>query len=185
MSVFLFLAEGFEETEAVTTIDILRRGNVDVTTVSVTGKHAVAGAHGIPVVADQLFDATDFSKGAMLVLPGGMPGAKHLNEHEGLRKLILQYDKEGKGIAAICAAPIIPGGLNLLQNKRATVYPGYEESLAGAIVTSASTVKDGNIITAKGPGSVFDFGLAIVTELAGQEKANEIAVAMLIKGHET
>ena len=181
MKIFLFLAEGFEETEAVATIDILRRGGLEVITVSVTGRNAVTGAHGIPVVADQLFDETGFSEGDMLVLPGGNPGTEHLGEHAGLKTLLLRYNNEGKRIAAICAAPSILGELKLLDGKQAVVYPGCEKSLKGATIMDASVVKDGTIITAKGPGSAFDFGLAIVTELKGEEKADAVAAGMLLK----
>ena len=180
MKVFLFLAEGFEETEAIATLDILHRGGLNVISVSITGCDIVTGAHGIAVVADQLFDETDFSEGDMLVLPGGMPGTKNLGEHEGLRALLLRYHSEGKRMAAICAAPSVLGELKLLEGKRAIVYPSFENSLKGATLTDAPVVKDGNIITAKGPGMVFDFGLAIVAELAGQEKADEITAGMLL-----
>jgi len=181
MKVFVFLAEGFEEIEAVATIDILRRGDLDVTTVSITGKNAVNGAHNISVVADQLFEEANFESGQMLVLPGGMPGAKNLNEHEGLKSLIKQYVSENKKIAAICAAPLVFGGLNLLQGKKATAYPGFEDTLLGASYVNDKVVQDSNIITGKGPGLTFDFGLAIVAELQGQAKADEVARGMLLK----
>ena len=181
MTVFLFLAEGFEETEAVATIDILKRGGLDVISVSITGRNVVAGAHGIAVVADQLFDETDFSKGDMLVLPGGMPGTANLKAHEGLQTLLLRYSSEGKRIAAICAAPSILGELKLLEGKRATVYPGFENSLKGAVILDVPVIKEGTIITAQSPGAVFNFGLAIVTELMGQEKADEVAAGMIWK----
>ena len=181
MTVFLFLAEGFEEIEAIATLDILKRGGLKVISVSVTGRNTVTGAHGIAVVADQLFEETDFSEGDMLVLPGGNPGTENLNKHDGLKMLLLHYYSKGKRIAAICAAPSILGELKLLENKRAVVYPGYEDSLEGATVIDAPVVKDGNIITAKGPGSAFDFGLAILTEFVGPEKADEIANQMLWK----
>ncbi|GHS96263.1 thiazole biosynthesis protein ThiJ [Bacteroidia bacterium] len=180
MEVFLFLAEGFEETEAVTTIDILYRGGLKVTTVSVTGAKVVTGTHRIPVVADKLFEETDFSNGAMLILPGGMPGASNLNAHEELKSLLMYYHNERKRIAAICAAPLVLGGLGILQDKQATVYPGYEDTLLGARLVNAAVVKDGNIITGKGPGFVFDFGLVIVAELQGQKRANKVASGMLL-----
>ena len=180
MTIFLFLAEGFEETEAVATIDILRRGGLEVITVSVTGRNIVTGAHGIAVVADRLFDETDFSDGEMLVLPGGNPGTENLGEHDGLRALLLHYYNAGKRIAAICAAPSILGELKLLEGKQATVYPGCENALKGATIVDAPVVKDGMIITAKGPGSAFDFGLAIVNELVGPEKVETISNALLI-----
>jgi 4-methyl-5(b-hydroxyethyl)-thiazole monophosphate biosynthesis len=181
MKVFIFLAEGFEEIEAISAVDILRRGELEVTTVSVTGKNVVTGAHHIPVTADKLFPEVDFSTGAMLVLPGGMPGASNLNAHSGLKTLLKQYAAEGKKIAAICAAPLVLGGLGLLQNKKATAYPGFEDTLQGALVVEVPVVKDGNIITGRGPGFAANFGLAIVEELQGKSKTAEVASGMLIK----
>jgi 4-methyl-5(b-hydroxyethyl)-thiazole monophosphate biosynthesis len=183
--VFIFLAEGFEETEAVSTMDVLLRGGLDTIAVSISGKKEVKGAHGISVIANQLFTETDFSEGSMLVLPGGMPGAANLNAHAGLKSLLKQYVDEGKYVAAICAAPLVLGGLGLLQGKCATVYPGYENTLQGAIVENSSTVvenpvvKDGNILTCPGPSYALHFGLAIVDELQGGDKALEIAKALL------
>ena len=177
--VFLFLAEGFEETEAVGTIDVLRRGELKVTVVSISEEKTVTGAHNISVVADKLFSEVDFSSGEMLVLPGGMPGASNLNAHSGLKALIQQYNSEGKKLAAICAAPLIFGGLGLLQGKKATAYPGFESMLKGATIIEKGTVKDGNIITGRGPGFVLDFGLAIVEELQGKAKSDEIAGGLL------
>jgi 4-methyl-5(b-hydroxyethyl)-thiazole monophosphate biosynthesis len=179
MEVFLFLAEGFEETEAVATIDVLRRGGLNVTTVSISDDYTVTGAHRIPVVADELFSKTDFSAGQLLVLPGGMPGASNLDAHEELKALLRQYIAEGKKVAAICAAPLVLGGLGLLQGKKATAYPGYEHTLTGATVTQDKVVKDGNIITGRGPGFALDFGLAIVEELKGKNKALEVASGLL------
>ncbi|MDR2848008.1 MAG: DJ-1/PfpI family protein [Bacteroidales bacterium] len=173
--VFVFLAEGFEEIEAVGTIDILRRGGLSVTTVSITANHIVTGSHGIAVTADALFEKADIAGGDMLVLPGGMPGASNLNVHKGLQEQLKKYAAEGKKIAAICAAPLVLGGLGLLQGKKATVYPGYESTLKGAEYVKTKVVTDGNIITGRGPGFVFEFALAIVAELQGQAKADEVA----------
>jgi 4-methyl-5(b-hydroxyethyl)-thiazole monophosphate biosynthesis len=181
MDVFLFLANGFEETEAIATVDLLRRGGLQVTTVSISNDRTVTGAHHIPVIADQLFAETDFSTGKMLVLPGGQPGADNLNAHEGLRNLLKQYYAGGKKLAAICAAPLVLGGLGLLQGKQATAYPGFESALTGATFVKANVVKDGNIITGRGPGFVLDFGLAIVEELQGQTIAGEVAAGLLIQ----
>ena len=180
MKAFLFLAEGFEEIEAVGTMDVLRRGGIELTTVSISDKKTVTGAHQIAVEADQLFSETNFSNGQMLILPGGMPGARNLNEHEGLKFLLKQYVAEGKKIAAICAAPLVLGGLNLLQGKKATTYPSFENTLLGATVVEEKVVKDGNIITGRGPGFAFDFALTIVAELQGQAKADEVAAGMLL-----
>ena len=179
--VFLFLAEGFEETEAVATLDVILRGELDVTSVSISENLLVTGAHGIAVNADTLFEKADFSSGDMLVLPGGMPGASNLNAHEGLKNLLKQYAASGKKIAAICAAPLVLGGLDLLQGKNATAYPGYESTLKGAAFTNSPVVKDGNIITGRGPGLAFQFGLAIVEELQGKAKADEVAEGLLLK----
>ena len=180
MNIFLFLAEGFEEIEAIDTVNILRRGGLPVTTVSITGNRTVTGSHNIPVVADQLFETTDFVQADMLILPGGLRGVNNLNAHEGLKSLLLQHHAQGKQLAAICAAPSILGGLNLLQDKKATVYPGLESTLKGTQYQETAVVKDGNIITGRGPGLTFDFALAIVAELQGKAKADEVAADMLI-----
>jgi 4-methyl-5(b-hydroxyethyl)-thiazole monophosphate biosynthesis len=179
--VFIFLAEGFEETEAVATMDILLRGELDVTSVSITGKLLVTGAHGIAVSADTLFEKTDLSSGELLVLPGGMPGAANLNAHAGVKNALQQYASSGKKIAAICAAPLVLGGMGLLQGKNATAYPGFESTLEGATFIKSPFVKDGSIITGQGPGFVFEFGLAIVEELQGKAKADEVAAGLLLK----
>ncbi len=179
--VFVFLADGFEEIEAIATIDVLRRGELKVTTVSVTDEYILTGAHGIPVAADVLFTEADFTTGELLVLPGGMPGASNLNAHEGLKKLLLSYFESGKYIAAICAAPLVLGGLGILKGKKATCYPSFEPRLLGATLTTDAVVKDGKVITGRGPGFAVDFGLQLVEELQGQAKADEVAQGMLLK----
>jgi len=179
--VFIFLAEGFEEIEAVATIDVMRRGELDVTSVSITGNLLVKGAHGIAVNADTLFEKANLSSGDMLVLPGGTPGAYNLNAHDGLKNALEQYAANGKKIAAICAAPLVIGGLGFLQGKKATAYPGFESTLKGATYINSPTVKDGNIITGRGPGLAFQFGLAIVEELQGKAKADDVASGLLLK----
>jgi len=179
--VFIFLAKGFEETEAIAAIDVMRRGGLDVTAVSVTGNLLVAGAHGIAINADMLFENANLSSGDMLVLPGGMPGASNLNAHAGLKKALEQYAANGKKIAAICAAPLVFGGLGLLESKKATAYPGFESTLKGATYVNSPVVKDGNIITGRGPGFAFNFGLAIVEELQGKAKADEVAEGLLLR----
>ncbi len=179
--VFVFLAEGFEEMEAVGTIDILRRGEADVTTISITGKREVTGAKGIPVVADRLFEESELTQGDMLMLPGGLPGSTNLNSHKPLKNLITTYVRQGKYVAAICAAPLVFGGLGILQGKKAICYPGVEHLLKGAIIEDLPVVCDGNIVTGKGPGLVYDFGLKLVSLLNGQAKADEVAAAMLYR----
>jgi 4-methyl-5(b-hydroxyethyl)-thiazole monophosphate biosynthesis len=180
MKAFIFLAAGFEETEAIATLDVLRRGGIEGISVSISDQYLVTGAHNIPVKADKLFSETDFSQGEVLVLPGGMPGASNLNAHAGLKALLKQYATEGKKIAAICAAPLVLGGLGLLQGKRATAYPGFESTLNGAEFEKKPVVKDGHIITGRGPGFALDFGLAIVEELQGKAKADEVASGLLL-----
>ena len=178
--VALFLASGFEEIEALATVDILRRAQIPVETVSITDDKTVTGAHNIPVTADITFNKADFAAVKVLVLPGGMPGAKHLNEHEGLKNLLLEFNAQDKQIAAICAAPMVLGGLRLLQGRRATCYPGFEPELIGAQVTGESVVVDGNITTGRGPGLVFDFALRLVEQIAGLATRREVQQGLLL-----
>ncbi|MDR1783617.1 MAG: DJ-1/PfpI family protein [Dysgonamonadaceae bacterium] len=177
---FIFLATGFEETEAVATIDVILRGGIDLTVISVTGDKVVEGAHGIRVLADSLFEETDFCGGDILVLPGGMPGASNLRKHKGLEMLIQKYFSEKKKLAAICAAPLVFGEMGLLEGKKATCYPGYEKHLKGASIKSDGTVIDENFITGKGPAFAIDFGLAIVGELQGKAIADEVSRGLLV-----
>jgi 4-methyl-5(b-hydroxyethyl)-thiazole monophosphate biosynthesis len=176
----LFLAGGFEETEAVGTADVLRRGDIDTKIVSVTESLEVVGAHGIAVVADGLLSATDCGDADALVLPGGMPGASNLNACEALRRLLVRHHGEGRLVAAICAAPLVPGGLGLLRGRRATCYPGFEPQLAGAILTGEAVVVDGHLITGAGPGFVLDFALAVVEWLQSKKVADRVAGDLLL-----
>ena len=178
--VALFLANGFEEIEALGTADILRRAQIDVVTVSITNDKTVRGAHNIKVEADNTFSNIDFTDFDMLILPGGMPGAKNLNEHIELKNLLTEFNSKQKFIAAICAAPMVLGGLGLLKNKRATCYPGFEPELIGATITGENVVVDENIITGKGPGLVFDFGLRIVEQLLGLQVRREVQNGLLL-----
>lgn len=180
-NVYLFLAEGFEEVEALSVVDILRRAGLSVKTVSVTGNECVSGAHGVGVKADMLFDAALIGADAeMLVLPGGLPGATNLAAHEGLRSLILDFGAAFRPLAAICAAPMVYGRLGLLKGRRATCYPGFEQYMEGAQPTGAMVEQDANFITGKGPGAAFDFALAIVAKLAGEAKAGEVKAGILL-----
>ena len=179
--IIVHLAEGFEEIEAVTIIDVLRRAGLDVITVSVTGNRVVKGSHQIEIKADLLYEEVDYSKGEMIILPGGMPGSKNLNEHEGLKSQIVKYNVDGKYIAAICAAPIVLGGLGILKGKRAVCYPGYEAHLIGAEVKSVSYFVDNNIITGRGIGAALRFSLEIVRILIGEERALQLRNAMLVE----
>ena len=132
---YIFLADGFEEIEGLTVVDILRRAGVEIQMVSIMGRKELTGSHGIPVVADAVFEEVDFSDGTLFVLPGGMPGTKRLAAHEGLAALLKEKNAEGKRLAAICAAPSVLGGLGLLKGRRAACYPGFEEALTGAEVS--------------------------------------------------
>jgi 4-methyl-5(b-hydroxyethyl)-thiazole monophosphate biosynthesis len=179
-SIYIFLATGFEETEAVAIIDVLRRAELHVTVVSVTGQRMVTGSHKISVEADALFEECDFKEGNMLVLPGGMPGTRNLEAFVPLTKLISEYYRVGKYLAAICAAPLILGKMRLLRNEEATCYPGYEEDLEDAVLSKQRVVRSGKIITGKGPGTSIEFGLKIVETLKGEELAASLAKAMIV-----
>lgn len=176
--VYIFLADGFEEIEALTVVDVLRRAKIDISMVSVTGSELVTGAHGITTVADLKFDDTDYRDGDMLVLPGGMPGTVNLSKHDGLSRLLKEFHEKGKDLAAICAAPRILGTKGLLTGRSATCYPGNEESLLGARFQEADVVIDGNIVTSRGMGTAIDFSLALVRKLTNEAEAGKLAEAI-------
>ncbi|MDR3250786.1 MAG: DJ-1/PfpI family protein [Tannerella sp.] len=181
MKALVFLATGFEEIEAVGTIDILRRGDIETVTVSVTEEKTVTGAHGIPVTADALFENIDYADYDALILPGGGPGSLALKNHEGLRAAVADHYGKGKLIAAICAAPRVFGSLGLLKGKKATCYPGFEAELTEAVIVDSAVVTDHNVITGRGPGFVFDFGFAILNYLTGNTCAtDDVAEGMLL-----
>lgn len=173
------LAEGFEEIEAVTIIDVLRRAGFDVNVVSVTNELTVNGAHNIPVVADTLFENIDYEYIDMIILPGGMPGAKNLGQHKGLVKAITDFYKKDKFVGAICAAPMVLGQLGLLRGKKATCYPGFENYLEKAEVTGSNFELVDNIITGKGIGAALDFSLRIVEIFKGKEFAEELSAQLV------
>lgn len=177
--VYLFLAEGAEEVEALAVVDILRRVGIDVSIVSVTGEQIVAGAHGIRVVTDLLIEEADCSEAMMLVLPGGLPGAHHLAEHKGVAEVIRKHYDAGKPLAAICAAPLVFGRMGLLKGLKATCYPGFEGELEGAVYTGTLVEQDGLFITGKGPAAVFEFGYTIAEALVGKEQAEAVRNGML------
>ena len=180
-TIFVFLADGFEEIEALTPVDILRRAGLSVKTVSVMDEQVVAGAHGVPVLADVMFDEVNAEDAEMILLPGGLPGATNLDAHQGLSQMILDFAKEEKPLAAICAAPLVFGNRGLLEGKKATCYPGFETYLKGAQYTAALVEKDGNFITGKGPGAAMDFAFAIVEKYCGMDKVNELKQGMMIQ----
>lgn len=172
--VYVFFADGFEEIEGLTVVDMLRRVNVETVMVSVNDTKTVTGAHGIVMQADGVFTDYTYEDGAMAVLPGGMPGTNHLMAHEGLKKLLLSYDENKKYLAAICAAPSVLGMNGLLEGRHATCYPGFEGKLLGAEALSDAVVMDGNIITSRGMGTAISFGAALISVLVGEEAAEEL-----------
>lgn len=176
---YVFLAEGFEEVEALTPIDLLRRAGVEVTTVSVTGEKAVCGSHQIPVVADTLFEDVKFDDADLLVLPGGMPGTLNLKAHQELAELLEASYENKTYIAAICAAPMVFGGLGFLKGRKASIYPGMEDELIGAEVTYDSVSVDGHVITSRGVGTAIPFALELIALLCGREKADQIGKAIV------
>lgn len=171
--VYVFLATGFEEIEALTPVDILRRAGIEVCIVSITGEEIVTGARGINVKADVLFENLDKDAADLLILPGGMPGTRNLQKFEPLMELVKKYNLEGKRIAAICAAPTIFGALGLLNGKKAICYPGMEDELIGAEVYVAPVVTDGNITTSRGMGTAIDFSLELLEKLTGDSAQAE------------
>ncbi len=175
--IYILLANGFEETEMIAPLDILRRAGVPVQTVGVTGK-AVTGAHGVTVTADILPEELDKSAIEGVVLPGGMPGTTNLQASGFVIDLVKTCATENKLVAAICAAPMILGELGLLEGKDATCFPGFEEHLKGATVTSAPVAVAGNIITGKGAGAALEFGAALVNFCQSSGEGEKILVQM-------
>lgn len=179
--VYVFLADGFEDIEAIAPIDILRRGGVEVITVSVMPDQVVDSAHGVQVVADILFDdVPTFTDADLLILPGGMPGAANLHAHEGLRDVLLSQDKRQGRIAAICAAPaVVLAPLGLLDNKQATCYPGFERAFTNTIYTADLVTVDGHITTACGPGAAMSFGYELLSQLGAADAAEALKEGMM------
>ena len=171
--VYVFLANGFEEVEAITPIDYLRRADIQVVTVGVTGK-SVTGAHNITVLCDVEADEIDISKAQGIVLPGGMPGTLNLENSAVVQSAIDYCVENGFLVSAICAAPSILGHKNLLINNNAVCFPGFESELYGANITDDFAVTDGNIITAKGAGSASEFAYEIIKYLCDNETATKI-----------
>ena len=172
--VYIFLADGFEEIEALTPVDVLRRAGADVKTVSVSDELCVRGSHGISVAADITINSVDPDAAEMYVIPGGMPGTNNLFACEELKKLLSDGVGSGKYIAAICAAPSVLGRLGLLEGKKATCYPGFEKYLSGADYTAQPVERDGMFITARGMGVALEFSLALCAALKGEKTAADI-----------
>lgn len=179
--VLVHFANGFEEIEAITPVDVLRRAGCEVVTISVTGKNEVVSTRGVTIVTDKHFVEADYENADLILLPGGQPGADNLNKHEGLKKQVKTFFEKGKMIAAICAAPMVLGSIGILKGKRATCFPGVEPQLTGATCTGNAVEVDGNIVTGKGPGAALKFSLTLVEMLVGKAKADELRKVMLVE----
>ncbi len=176
---YVFLADGFEEIEGLTVVDLLRRAGIETQMVSVMEGTAITGSHGIRLEADLTFDTVDADTAQLFVLPGGMPGTKYLAAHEGLGVLLKKQMKAGKRIAAICAAPSVLGGLGILNGRTATSYPGFEEQMTGATVTTNPVEISGNVTTSRGMGTAIPFALALVAQMRDQKTADQLAASII------
>ena len=167
--VSIFMADGMEEVECRAVADMLKRGGVEVETISIMERRMVTSSHNVTILADKMFAEADYSDSDLLFLPGGMPGTTNLGAHEGVCALLKAFDAAGKRVAAICAAPSVLGQLGLLNGRQATCYPGFEDQLKGAAYTRQGVITDGHITTARGVGFAIDMGLELVKLLQGEE----------------
>jgi 4-methyl-5(b-hydroxyethyl)-thiazole monophosphate biosynthesis len=177
--VVIILANGFEEVEAVSLIDVLRRAGIDTVVAGLHDGH-VTSARQVKIIPDTVIDTVKTDDFDMIVLPGGQPGTDNLNADPRVKELIRSFSQKGKLTGAICAAPIVLGSAGVLQGKHATSYPSYKNNLGGALYEETSVVTDGNVLTSRGAGTALTFGLAIVERLISKEKAQKIKDAMLI-----
>ncbi|MBR3267556.1 MAG: DJ-1/PfpI family protein [Oscillospiraceae bacterium] len=179
--IYIFLAEGFEEIEALTPADCLRRAGRTVKTVGIGGS-VIAGSHGIAVQTDLTEDEVRLDDSLeMVILPGGMPGTRNLQKNPTVRKAIQFCADQNRLLAAICAAPSVLGEMGLLRGKTATCYPGFEPELTGCNAVAEPVCRDGNLITGRGPGAAMDFGLALVAALNGEVAAEKLAGQMVYR----
>ncbi len=177
-NVAVFFATGYEEVEALTVVDILRRADIDTKMVSVTGEKQVTSSHKVTVEMDELLENVDFNAIDVLVLPGGLPGTTNLEACEPLMKQVDAFVADGKLVAAICAAPSILGHKGFLKGKKACSSPSFESQLDGAQIVDKPAVIDGDIITGRGMGAAVPFGLAILEKLKGRAAAEKVADAI-------
>nr|WP_296157657.1 DJ-1 family glyoxalase III [uncultured Blautia sp.] len=177
--VYIFLADGFEDIEGLTVVDLMRRAGISIETVSIKEIKTVTTSHKIVMQTDRIFSETDFSDADMLVLPGGMPGTKYLGEYKPLTDLLTDFYNSGKKIAAICAAPTVFASLGFLENRKATAYPSCMDGLKGAERSEEKVVIDGNITTSRGLGTAIDFALSLIEQLLGAKTAEEIAESVV------
>ncbi len=176
--ILVLLADGFEEIEALTPVDMLRRAGIDVKTVGMNGKIA-CGSHGIPVICDITPEEVNKAEISMVIFPGGMPGALNLDAHPFTDEIIDAVNNNSGRLAAICAAPLILGRRGLLQGKRATCYPGFEKELIGADAVSLPVVTDGDITTSRGMGTALAFAKELIAITVGKTKADELSAAIM------
>ncbi|WP_029232013.1 DJ-1 family glyoxalase III [Butyrivibrio sp. VCB2006] len=177
----IFLADGFEEIEALTVVDLLRRAGIEITTASIMGRKEVTGSHNITVIADALIEDIDFDDIDMLILPGGQPGTTNLFNCEPLKEKIKEFDFKDKMLCAICAAPTVFGRMGLLNGKKACCYPGCEVDLNGADVQTTAVTEDGHFITSRGMGTAIEFGLAIIAHLLDGNAAANMSSKIVYK----
>ena len=177
---YILLADGFEEVEGLTAVDLMRRAGIEVVMASIKDDVNITGARGIKVIADTTIDEID-ADADMLILPGGMPGTNYLKQSDKVKDMILRYNEAGKYLAAICAAPTVYGEMGLLRGKKATCYPGLEAGLLDAMWPgeSETVVRDGQFITSRGVGTAIDFALELITVLIDDKKAEEIAKSVV------
>lgn len=175
----VFMAQGCEEIEGLTVVDIARRAGIEVITIAVGPEQKIAGSHDIIFMTDETKDSVDYSKLDGIVLPGGMPGTINLGEDESVNQVIKKFAVEGKLVAAICAAPSVLGQAGILEGKRATCYPGFEEKLSGATCSMDAVIRDENIITSRGMGTAIPFALEIVRYFLDDEAASKVATGLV------
>ncbi len=177
--VYEFLANGCEEVEALTTVDVLRRAGVETVMVSISGNDSIVGAHGVEIKCDARIEDVDMSDATMMLLPGGLPGATNLRDHAGVNAALMAQAKKGGKIGAICAAPMVLGALGLLRGKKATCYPGFEQYLEGAEYTGDVYTVDGNIITGNGPAGTMPYAYAILEMMGEKDTAAQLREGMM------
>ena len=177
----IFMADGCEEIEGLTVVDVVHRAKMEIVMLSITGKKEVTSSHGVTFLADALAEETGYEDLDGIVLPGGMPGTMHLLENETVNAVIRKFAEEGKLVAAICAAPSVLGAAGLLEGKHATCHPGFEEKLTGATTSEDEVVVDGNIITSRGMGTAIDFAAALIARLQDEKKAEEIKASIIYR----
>ncbi|MCG8570153.1 MAG: DJ-1/PfpI family protein [Spirochaetes bacterium] len=182
MKIKVLLANGFEETEAITVIDILRRAGYDLKTVSIHSDNTVESAHGIKVIADEKLTEADFSQTELLFLPGGVPGVPNLADNEKVIKIVQDFHEQKKYLTAICAAPFVLDQAGVINDKNYTCYPSWRDKIKAKNHSKSKVVVDDHLITSQGVGTAILFGLKIVEILSGQKKSEELAKAILFNG---